>query len=212
MKNLILVSIAMSLVAACQNTEQAQIAPPMPIVDESKAISLFNGKDLTGWKVLGTEKWYVEDGLLVCKNGPDNTFGYLYTTENYKNFQLTLEYKQEKSGNSGIFIRAEKADKKINGWQVEIAPPGHSTGGINKSQVGWLFEPDSDKDDVIKMGEWNTMKVVVTGNTMTSWLNGTHMATINDVELSKREGGIALQLHGENDTHIRWRNINVIAL
>jgi hypothetical protein len=41
--------------------------------------SLFNGKDLTGWTVHGTEKWYVEDGLLVCESGPDKQYGYLST-------------------------------------------------------------------------------------------------------------------------------------
>ena len=48
--------------------------------------SLFNGKDLSGWTVYGTEKWYVEDGLLVCESGPDKGYGYLGTKENFKNF------------------------------------------------------------------------------------------------------------------------------
>ena len=39
--------------------------------------NLFNGKDLSGWTVHGTELWYVEDGLLVCESGPEEKYGYL---------------------------------------------------------------------------------------------------------------------------------------
>ena len=58
----------------------------------SKKHSLFNGKDLTGWKIYGTEKWYVENGLLVCESGPDKQYGYLATEKFYKNFDLTVEF------------------------------------------------------------------------------------------------------------------------
>ena len=50
--------------------------------------SLFNGENLDGWTIYGTEKWYVEDGLLVCESGPDEQYGYLGTNEHYKNFEL----------------------------------------------------------------------------------------------------------------------------
>jgi hypothetical protein len=50
-----------------------------------KQISLFNGKDLTGWTIHGTEKWYVQKGELVCESGPDKQYGYLSTNKNYKN-------------------------------------------------------------------------------------------------------------------------------
>ena len=62
--------------------------------------SIFNGKDLTGWTIYGTELWYVEDGLLVCESGPDKEYGYLGTEKEYKDFELTLEFKQGADGNS----------------------------------------------------------------------------------------------------------------
>ena len=65
---------------------------------------LFNGKDLTGWTIHGTEKWYVENGELICESGLDKQYGYLSTNKNYKNFILTLEFKQEANGNSGVFF------------------------------------------------------------------------------------------------------------
>ncbi len=154
--------------------------------------SLFNGKNLSGWNSLGTEQWYVEDDLLVCENGEDNDFGYLVTDKHYKNFELTLEYKQEKRGNSGIFVRSTAQGTSIRGWQVEVAPPGHSTGGVHQYQRGWLIKPDLEKDKAIKMGECNTMKRDI----LTSWLNGIQMTTITNEQLGNGVGGIALQTHG----------------
>jgi len=57
--------------------------------------SLFNGKDLTGWEAYGTEKWYVDNGELVCESGPDKEYGYLGTRKYYDDFDLTLDFKQE---------------------------------------------------------------------------------------------------------------------
>jgi len=94
--------------------------------------SLFNGEDLTGWTIYGTEKWFVEDGLLVCESGPDGEYGYLGTNEHYKDFTLTLEFKQEANGNSGVFIRSGIDGVKISGWQVEVAPKGLHTGGVDE--------------------------------------------------------------------------------
>ena len=95
-----------------------------------KTKSLFNGKDLTGWTIHGTEKWYVDKGELVCESGPDKEYGYLSTNENYKNFELTLQFKQEANGNSGVFFRSSIEGVKISGWQVEVAPLNAHTAGI----------------------------------------------------------------------------------
>ena len=50
-------------------------------------ISIFNGKNLDGWQIHGTEKWYVEDGLLICESGPDAEYGYLSTVKYYDDFE-----------------------------------------------------------------------------------------------------------------------------
>ena len=80
---------------------------------KSETISLFNGKDLTGWTINGTEKWYVENGELVCESGPDKEYGYLSTDEKFKNFELSLEFKQNADGNSGVFFRSSIDDKFV---------------------------------------------------------------------------------------------------
>ena len=104
-----------------------------PFLLKSQSVSLFNGKDLSGWEIYGTEKWYVEEGLLICESGPDAEYGYLATRKIFKNFELTLEFKQESDGNSGVFFRSTIEGTKITGWQAEVAPPGHNTGGIYES-------------------------------------------------------------------------------
>jgi len=54
--------------------------------------SLFNGKDLTGWKIHGTEKWFVQNGELICESGPDKQYGYLASAAEFKDFDLELEF------------------------------------------------------------------------------------------------------------------------
>ncbi len=173
-------------------------------------ISLFNGKDLTGWTIHGTEKWYVEDGNLICESGPDAEYGYLATDKSYKDIDLTLEFKQEADGNSGVFFRSSLEGTKISGWQTEVAPPGHDTGGIYESYGRqWLIKPDPEKDKALKMGEWNTMRIQVIGSKVTTWLNGQMMIELDDDLIGQAEGQIVLQIHSGGGIKVRWRNISL---
>jgi hypothetical protein len=177
---------------------------------KGKKITLFNGKDLSGWKIYGTEKWYVEDGLLVCESGPDKQYGYLGTEQKFKDFELTLEFKQEANGNSGVFFHSSIEGTKIAGWQAEVAPPGSSTGGIYESYGrGWLIKPAPEKDKALKMGEWNKMTVRVVGSQVTTILNGTEMITLTDEKIGSIDGIIALQIHSGGGIKVKWRKIKV---
>jgi hypothetical protein len=175
--------------------------------------SLFNGENLEGWNIHGTELWYVEDGLLICESGPDKAYGYLSTTQYYDDFELTLEFKQEANGNSGVFIRSTVEGTKVSGWQVEVAPPGSDTGGIYESYGrGWLIKPEKEKDKALKMGEWNQMKIRVVGDQVDTWLNGTPMVTLKDQKIGQGKGSIALQIHDGGGIKVRWRNLQLTAL
>jgi hypothetical protein len=177
----------------------------------AQEISLFNGKNLDGWTIYGTEKWYVEDGVIVSESGPDKGYGYLATDEYYKDFEITLEFQQEANGNSGVFIRSTVDGTRVNGWQVEVAPPGHDTGGVYESYGrGWLIKPPEEKDEALKFGDWNTMKIRVVGDTLTSWLNGTEMVTLTDEKIGEGEGSVALQIHDGGCIRVKWRNIKLI--
>jgi len=178
-----------------------------------ETVKLFNGENLDGWINHGEEKWFVEDGLLICESGPKGEYGYLATEKFYKDFELTLEFKQEADGNSGVFIRSTFEGTKVTGWQVEVAPPGKDTGGIYESYGrGWLIKPDPKKDKALKMGEWNTMKIRVEGPEVTSWLNGVEMVHLEDEKIGEGEGAIALQIHDGGGIRVKWRNIELVPL
>ena len=189
------ISLLFLLSAVCMNAQKT---------------TLFNGKDLTGWNIHGTELWYVEDGLLFCESGPEEKYGYLSTKKFYDDFILTLEFKQEANGNSGVFFRSTLEGTKISGWQVEVAPPGNDSGGIYESYGrGWLIKPDPEKDKALKMGDWNGMKIKVVGDKVTTWLNGTRMISFTDEKIGLGKGSIALQIHDGGGIKVRWRNLKV---
>ena len=193
------------LVALCLLAAQLTFA--------QESLTLFNGKNLDGWVNHGEEKWFVEDGELICESGPRGEYGYLSTDKFYKDFELTLEFKQEADGNSGVFIRSTFEGTKVSGWQVEVAPPGKDTGGIYESYGrGWLIKPDPEKDKALKMGEWNTMKIRVEGPKVTSWLNGVQMVHLEDEKIGEGEGAIALQIHDGGGIRVKWRNIELVPL
>ena len=140
-----------------------------------REVELFNGKDLTGWEAYGTEKWYVDkDGNMVCESGPDKEYGYLATREYYNDFDLTLEFKQLANGNSGVFFRSfVEPPVKVHGWQCEVAPKGFDTAGIYESYGrGWLVQIPDEKEDILREGEWNTLRLKVQGDRVQTWLNG----------------------------------------
>ena len=171
---------------------------------------LFNGKDLSGWTPHGTEKWYVENGELICESGPDKQYGYLSSDKSYKNFILKLDFKLEANGNSGVFIRSSIEGTKINGWQVEVAPPGLHTGGIYESYGrGWLIKPNPVDEKQLKGEEWNSMRIEAKGDNVVTFLNGKKMVQINDPKIGQGNGFIALQIHDGGGIKVRWKNIEI---
>lgn len=174
---------------------------------------LFNGKDLSGWNIHGTEKWYVEDGHLVCESGPEKKYGYLSTEKAYKNFVLEYRFKLEANGNSGVFIRSTIDGTKISGWQVEVAPPGNSTGGIYESYGrGWLIKPTPEDEKALNPDGWNKGKIRVVGDEVTTWLNGKQMVFLKDSKIGAGEGSIALQIHDGGGIKVRWKKIRISEL
>ena len=171
---------------------------------------LFNGKDLTGWTINGTEKWYVDNGELVCESGPDKQYGYLSTNKPYKNFVLDLYFKLEANGNSGVFIRSGIEGTKISGWQVEVAPAGLHTGGVYESYGrGWLIQPKPEDEKWLDSTGWNHMIITVIGDSVTSNLNGHQMVQIKDEKIGAGTGFIALQIHDGGGIKVRWKKIRI---
>ena len=163
-----------------------------------REVELFNGKDLTGWEAYGTEKWYVDkDGNMVCESGPDKEYGYLATREYYNDFDLTLEFKQLANGNSGVFFRSfVEPPVKVHGWQCE----------------GWLVQIPDQKENILREGEWNTLRLKVQGDRVQTWLNGEEMVDITDARIGAAQGRIALQIHDGGGIKVLWRNFRLTTL
>lgn len=198
--------LTLTLAGGCASKKVEQAA-------DSQVVSLFNGRNLDGWTVYGTERWYVEAGELICESGPDEQYGYLATEDHYKDFDLSVEFLQEADGNSGLFFRSTIDGTKITGWQAEVAPPGQHSGGIYESYGrGWLIQPDASLDGALKMGEWNTMRLRVVDDRVTTWINGTEMINLVDEKIGEGKGSIALQIHDGGGIRVRWKNLRLTRL
>ena len=203
---MVLVAGLMAVGLCCAQPRETASPPDL----SSERQSLFNGENLDGWRIHGTERWYVEDGEIVCESGPDEEYGYLATETSYKDFVLSLDFLQEADGNSGVFFRSSLDGTRITGWQAEVAPPGAHSGGIYESYGrGWLVQPPASKDGALKMGEWNTMTIRAVGDEVTTWLNGVEMVTLKDEKIGEASGVIALQIHDGGGIKVRWRNLYI---
>jgi hypothetical protein len=172
--------------------------------------SLFNGKDLTGWKKVGAEKWIVEDGAIYGE-GVSTEYGYLATEKSYKDFHLSLRFKCEADGNSGVYLHTAfegNTPKIIAGRQVEIDRVlGHHTGGVYGDDKGWLVWPAPELETVIRPYDWNDMLIQVEGNRYIVHLNGMQMIDFTYPSPGATEGLIALQLHSGGQGRMRFKDI-----
>jgi len=175
---------------------------------------IFNGKDLSNWVIYGDEKWYIEDGMLICESGEKKEYGYLGTREYYTDFDLSIDFKQESNGNSGVFFRSIIPEGvKISGWQVEVAPLGHGTGGIYESYGrGWIAKITDEQQNILKPDEWNTIRIKVVGDEVTTWLNDVQMVQLKDELIGKTQGRIALQIHDGGGIKVLWKNFRLQTL
>ncbi len=153
------------------------------LTDAEKAAGwklLFDGKTTTGWRGYKKEKvpdaWQVIDGALVrVKRGGD-----LITIEKYESFDLVLDWRISKAGNSGVIYHATEEDVSA----AHTAPECQildNVDGADPQRAGWcyaLYQPPDDPktgkplDTTNPVGQWNTMRILVDGNHVEHWMNG----------------------------------------
>jgi len=181
---------------------------------QSTWVPLFNGKDLTGWKNNGEEKWVVEQGTILCESVA-NKYGYLTTEKTYRDFNLRLKFKGEAAGNSGVFLRSRiiRIDPEhgpdIEGMQVEVDPnAGKHTGGLYESGGrGWVKMPTAEGEQALKSGEWNDLEVSAQGSHFVTRLNGVKIVDFTDAVPKFTDGMIGLQIHTGGGVRMRWKDI-----
>ena len=181
---------------------------------EKSWVSLFDGKDLSGWKTNGSEKWVVDDGAILGESTVGK-YGYLTTEKTYRDFNLRLRFKCETNGNSGVFTRSRitgdspKTGPDIVGMQVEVDPTRH-TGGIYESGGrGWVALPTPEGERAIKPRDWNDLEILAQGNHFTTRLNGVQIVDFTDPAPKFTEGVIGLQLHTGGGVKIRFKDIYI---
>lgn len=149
-----------------------------------KPITLFNGKDFTGWRFSDPKRsanWKVEDGELV-------NYGHgseIITTSKFQDFMLHVEFNCGPQSNSGVFLRG-RYEVQIE-TDSALEPPSHHTGGV----YGFLAPtPELPR----KPGEWRTFDITLLGRTITLVEDG--QTIIDDQEIPGITGG-ALDSHEE---------------
>ncbi len=174
--------------------------------------SLFNGTDLEGWRKVGEERWEVVDGAILGQ-GITDAYGYLATTRSYRDFHLSLRFKCEADGNSGVYIHTEfegDSTRIVAGRQIEIDRTlGRHTGGIYGDGRGWIAWPSPQYETVIRSYDWNDMLIEVEGNHYVVHLNGIRVLDFTYPSPGAEQGVIALQLHSGGEGRMRFKDIYV---
>jgi hypothetical protein len=187
---------------------------------------LFNGQDLSGWKAVNgpISGWHAKNGVLYCDGGAG---GWLATTDQYKNFELELEFRLPAGGNSGVFLRApETGNPAFDGMEIQVLDDDSPLyAKIEPWQhCGSLYGLAAAKLGAAKKaGEWQKYLIVCNGQRIKVTLNGTNVVDANlaDYEdgkttdhkphpgLKRTEGVVGLQNH---ETGIEYRNLRIRTL
>ncbi|HEY7427116.1 MAG TPA: DUF1080 domain-containing protein [Gemmataceae bacterium] len=166
-----------------------------PAGDEEGFVSLFNGKDLTGWQARRLEKkgYVVEKGCLVC---PADGGGFLFSEKEYADFILRLEFKLSKRANNGIAIRSPlvKESPAYEGIEIQVLDDPRYEGQLKPAQYhGSVYDVIPAKRGALKpVGEWNQQEIVCRGRHIRVVLNG---ETILDADLDKIKDAELLRKH-----------------
>jgi hypothetical protein len=203
------------------------------IADEDGFVSMFNGKDLTGWEGRpGT--WKVEEGAITgesTKASPCQKTHYLYWSGGEpENFVMRFDIKLV-GGNSGVQFRSEKRpDFDTWGYQADFDATNQWTGCLFQHDRGAVvlrgnqatISADGTREDIafakkeelaklIKDGDWNRYEIVARGSEVTLLINGEKMCQVDDqdAKLACKKGIIAVQMHKGEAMKVQFKNLRI---
>jgi hypothetical protein len=174
------------------------------VVSGQKLKKIFNGKNLNGWVVPlpNNDNWTVKDKMLLVKSSDDRKGSILWTEKTYKDFIVEVEYK-DVSGivDSGVFLRGEND-------QIQIGISGSLKRDLTASPYipGLRYPSEAKTDGILKVGDWNTLKIKLVDKTYTVWLNGQEVMTYVSEKIPA-SGPVGIQLHPGNNMSIQYRKI-----
>lgn len=179
--------------------------------DETK---IFDGKTLTGWEVVGGGKWTVDGGTLKGSCAKEDEQGVLVYEKTVSDFTATLKFRIS-GGNSGFYFRTERIKEQplVKGMQAEIDAIDDVGGIWETAGRGWVYKPTPEVHARanFKPGEWTDMYVSAVGSHYIVKLNGQTITDIEDAN-GRRQGHVALQLHGGMDMTVEFRDIRLNSL
>ena len=181
----------------------------MSNAQEPKLKKIFNGKNLKGWVVPenNNNNWIANDGILNVKSSADKKGSNLWTEKKYNNFIISADFIMlDGIVDSGIFLRSEND-------QIQIGISGSLKRDLTASPYlpKLKYPVEANVKDILKLKDWNTMKIKVVDKTYTVWLNGVEVMTYTS-ESIPANGPIGIQLHPGNEMSINYRNIRLAEL
>jgi hypothetical protein len=234
--------LALMWPASCKAQQQPPAPPPSStnavsqnsLADAERAAGwrlLFDGKTTTGWRNYGkkdlSDGWKVQDGALTRVGAG----GDIITNDQFRNFELSIEWKLEPGGNSGVFYRASEDTDAIywNAPEMQVLDDAkHPDGKSPLTSAGAAYGLYPVPRGIVHPGgEWNAARLIVNGNHVEHWLNGVKLLEYEfgspDWEAKVREskfaphtrfgrnaeGHIGLQDHGNL---VAYRNIKIRVL
>jgi hypothetical protein len=174
--------------------------------DEPELKSAFNGNDFEGWQEPKDNIWWsAKDGLLRVKSCPKKKGSTLWTDKEFTDFVVELDFKfGPGTVDSGVFIRDGRE-------QIQIGISGSLKRDMTCSPYiagkGYPVEAEGVKD-LLKLDDWNTIRIKAIGKEYTAWLNGKQVMTYESASAVEK-GRIGLQLHGNRDMQIDFRDIKI---
>lgn len=197
MKLAVKIALALFIIAGLTNHVNAQE-------------KLFDGKTLNGWVCkpeAQSNDWQVSKKQIVAAN-PHEKGSILGTTKDFTDFDLTLDYITETDHyDTGVFLRGES-------HQVQIG----ISGSLKKDMTGCIYAPKDNKGsypaqtdkiaEFHKVGKWNTLRIIVNGNRIQTFLNGEPFVDYEAATIPE-EGPIGLQLHPGVNMKVRFKNIKI---
>ncbi len=177
------------------------------LAGQNEKIVLFDGESLDGWTNSGSARWRIENKILTGgQDGDPKRSGLLMTKQQFKNFELELEFKIDEHGkyNSGVYLRRSPEARGLECYQVNIGR------GAAEEYTGlylddWLDKGD-EHDKIRKPNEWNHLRVRAIGAHIQVWLNREKIVDYTDKNPKPElleAGSIALQTYGA-EGHAGW--------
>ncbi len=169
--------------------------------------SIFNGRDLTGWKPPQGAFWRVEKGTLVGENDAALKGSMLYTDRDYGDVVVEADVRFDGEIDSGIMLRKPEV-------QVQIGVSRSLKRDMTCSFYTGTYPEAARAEragELLKSGDWNRIRVEARGDTFTVWLNGEQVSRYSDQKYSG-PAPIGLQIHAGLPMKVEFRDIRATAL